>query len=118
MGDYLKSTGRSGIASASEAFKAHLTADEGCQYDQVTFFFLQVNQSRDLWQKVVEIDLSTLEPHINGPFTPDLATPLSQFKSAATGDATLTSSPMDAFYLRRFFVLLRLLLPPLSRSTI
>ena len=53
----------------------------------------QVNQSRDLWQKVVEIDLSTLEPHINGPFTPDLATPLSQFKSAATGDATFTSSP-------------------------
>ncbi len=35
MGDYLKSTGRSGIASASEAFKAHLTADEGCKYDQV-----------------------------------------------------------------------------------
>jgi aconitase A len=68
MGDYLKSTGRSGIASASEAFKAHLTADEGCKYDQV-----------------VEIDLSTLEPHINGPFTPDLATPLSQFKAAAAG---------------------------------
>jgi hypothetical protein len=33
----------------------------------------------------VEIDLSTLEPHINGPFTPDLATPLSQFKAAAAG---------------------------------
>lgn len=33
----------------------------------------------------MEIDLSTLEPHINGPFTPDLATPLSQFKAAAAG---------------------------------
>ena len=37
----------------------------------------------------MEIDLSTLEPHINGPFTPDLATPLSQFKAAAAGRATL-----------------------------
>ena len=77
MGDYLKSTGRSGIASASEAFKAHLTADEGCKYDQV-----------------VEIDLSTLEPHINGPFTPDLATPLSQFKAAATGKHIKRAFPL------------------------
>jgi aconitate hydratase len=42
-----------------------LTADAGAKYDQV-----------------VEIDLSSLEPHINGPFTPDLATPLSQFAAA------------------------------------
>jgi aconitate hydratase len=35
-------------------------------------------------KQVVEIDLSSLEPHINGPFTPDLATPLSKFKAAAT----------------------------------
>lgn len=63
-------------------------------------FLLQINQSRDLWHKVVEIDLSTLEPHINGPFTPDLATPLSQFKSAAAGDALFFSSPMDASSLR------------------
>jgi aconitate hydratase len=35
MADYLKSTGRAAIASASEAFKAHLVADEGCKYDQV-----------------------------------------------------------------------------------
>ena len=33
------------------------------------------------YDKVIEIDLSTLEPHINGPFTPDLSTPLSKFKS-------------------------------------
>jgi aconitate hydratase len=42
-----------------------LVADAGCKYDQI-----------------VEIDLSSLEPHINGPFTPDLATPLSQFAAA------------------------------------
>jgi len=42
-----------------------LTADEGCQYDQI-----------------IEINLSELEPHINGPYTPDLATPLSQFAEA------------------------------------
>ncbi|PSN63873.1 mitochondrial aconitate hydratase-like protein [Corynespora cassiicola Philippines] len=34
-----------------------------------------------VYDKVIEIDLSTLEPHINGPFTPDLSTPLSKFKS-------------------------------------
>ena len=34
------------------------------------------------YDHVIEIDLSTLEPHINGPFTPDLATPLSKFKTA------------------------------------
>merc|ERR1712223_1648089 len=43
-----------------------LSPDAGCQYDQV-----------------VEIDLSTLEPHVNGPFTPDLATPISQLSDAA-----------------------------------
>lgn len=34
------------------------------------------------YDQVIEIDLNTLEPHINGPFTPDLATPLSKFKAA------------------------------------
>ncbi len=86
MGDYLKSTGRSGIASASEAFKAHLTADEGCKYDQVSNALPPNRECRNDVSQVVEIDLSTLEPHINGPFTPDLATPISQFKSAAAGD--------------------------------
>jgi aconitate hydratase len=35
------------------------------------------------YDKVIEIDLNTLEPHLNGPFTPDLAHPLSQFAAAA-----------------------------------
>ena len=43
-----------------------LSPDADCKYDQV-----------------VEIDLSTLEPHVNGPFTPDLATPISQLGGTA-----------------------------------
>lgn len=66
MADYLRATDRSHIATASEQFARNLQADEGAKYDQV-----------------IEIDLSTLEPHINGPFTPDLATPLSKFAETA-----------------------------------
>ncbi|KAL2133136.1 hypothetical protein VTI74DRAFT_2831 [Chaetomium olivicolor] len=51
-----------GAGSAEDAF-FRFKADEGAEYDEL-----------------IEIDLSKLEPHINGPFTPDLATPLSQFK--------------------------------------
>lgn len=65
MADYLKATGRPYIAEWANAFKNNLVADHGAKYDQV-----------------IEIDLNKLEPHINGPFTPDLATPISQFKSA------------------------------------
>lgn len=65
MGAYLKSTGRSGVASLAESFSENLRADENAVYDQL-----------------IEINLSELEPHINGPFTPDLAHPLSKFKEA------------------------------------
>ncbi|KAK4657369.1 aconitate hydratase [Podospora pseudocomata] len=51
-------------AGASEDAYFRFKADEGAQYDEL-----------------IEIDLSKLEPHINGPHTPDLSTPLSQFKS-------------------------------------
>jgi len=68
---YLGATGREaiidavkGIADGSERHN-FLRADEGAEYDQE-----------------ITIDLTTLEPHINGPFTPDLSTPLSQFKDA------------------------------------
>lgn len=53
---YLKSTGREDVADAADAVAEHLRPDEGAHYDQV-----------------IEIDLSTLQPHINGPHTPDLA---------------------------------------------
>jgi len=66
MADYLIATGRPYIASASEKFAENLKADKGAKYDQV-----------------IEIDLSKLEPHINGPFTPDLATPISKFAEVA-----------------------------------
>lgn len=65
MGAYLKSTGRDGIASLADSFSENLRADENAVYDQL-----------------IEINLSELEPHINGPFTPDLAHPLSKFKDA------------------------------------
>eukprot|EP01092_Planopodium_desertum_P011500 TRINITY_DN5234_c1_g1_i1.p1 TRINITY_DN5234_c1_g1~~TRINITY_DN5234_c1_g1_i1.p1 ORF type:complete len:620 (+),score=146.31 TRINITY_DN5234_c1_g1_i1:259-1860(+) len=63
MADYLKVTNRADIAKEAQKYKNLLSADEGSQYD-----------------KVIEINLSELEPHINGPFTPDLAHPLSKFK--------------------------------------
>lgn len=67
MANYLKTTGRADIANyANEYKKDFLSADEGCEYDQV-----------------IEIDLNTLEPHINGPFTPDLATPISKVPEEA-----------------------------------
>ncbi|EDK44915.1 aconitate hydratase, mitochondrial precursor [Lodderomyces elongisporus NRRL YB-4239] len=67
MVDYLNATGRSEIAEFANIYKKdYLSADEGCEYDQV-----------------IEIDLNTLEPHINGPFTPDLATPVSKMKETA-----------------------------------
>ncbi|DBA67352.1 hypothetical protein WJX79_001524 [Trebouxia sp. C0005] len=65
MYDYLVATGREPIAKLSDSFREHLRPDEGCEYDQL-----------------IEINLSELEPHINGPFTPDLAHPLSKFADA------------------------------------
>ncbi|KAG5461486.1 MAG: aconitate hydratase, partial [Olpidium bornovanus] len=64
MYDYLKATNREYIGKYANSFAHNLRADEGAKYDQV-----------------IEINLSELEPHINGPFTPDLATPLSMFAS-------------------------------------
>jgi len=65
MADYLVGTKRSEIAKYAQQYAKTLSPDEGCEYDQL-----------------IEIDLNTLEPHINGPFTPDLATPISKFKDA------------------------------------
>lgn len=63
MGSYLKATGREGIASLADSFSENLRADENALYDEL-----------------IQIDLSELEPHVNGPFTPDLAHPLSKLK--------------------------------------
>ena len=65
MHDYLAATGRAAAAGLADSFREHLRADEGAAYDQV-----------------IEVDLSALEPQVNGPFTPDLAHPLSSFAGA------------------------------------
>jgi len=66
MSDYLKATGREGIASLADEYKGLLSSDEKAHYDEL-----------------IEINLSELEPHVNGPFTPDLATPISQLGKVA-----------------------------------
>ena len=72
MDRYLKSTGREKIANLANKIKHHLTADIEVYANPKQYF-----------DQVIEINLSTLEPHINGPFTPDLATPVSNMKSKA-----------------------------------
>lgn len=69
MSEYLRITGRAEIADAADAVKDNLTYDEG---------------SEKYYDKVIEINLSELEPYINGPFTPDLARTISEFKEAVT----------------------------------
>ena len=68
---YLIATGREEVAKAASAIREHLVADPEV-YDNPTDFF----------DNYYEIDLSKLEPYINGPFTPDLATPISMMKEA------------------------------------
>ncbi len=67
MEDYLKGTGREEVALEANKIASYLTGDKEV-YDQPKKYFDQV----------IEINLSELEPHVNGPFTPDLATPVSK----------------------------------------
>lgn len=71
MADYLRSTSRADIADAASAVAAHLRSDDEVYADPATYY-----------DQLIEINLSELEPHINGPFTPDLAWPLSNFAKA------------------------------------
>lgn len=71
MKDYLIGTGRKEVAAEADKINTHLTADPEV-YSQPDKYFDQL----------IEINLSELEPHINGPFTPDLATPVSKFAKA------------------------------------
>jgi aconitate hydratase len=72
MGRYLDSTGRAEISKLAQGVAEHLTADPGVYADPEKSF-----------DRVLEINLSELEPYINGPFTPDLATPISEMKKVA-----------------------------------
>lgn len=67
MSDYLVATDRTEIAKLAGELRDYLKGDEGCE---------------KYYDDIIEIDLSTLEPYINGPFTPDLARPISEFKQA------------------------------------
>ena len=71
MSRYLRATGREQVADLADKVAENLTADPECYA-----------QPEDYFDQVIEIDLSTLEPHINGPYTPDLAWPISKFAEA------------------------------------
>ena len=73
MERYLQATGRSQVVEAAAAIKEELTADPEV-YEHPEEYFDQL----------IEINLSELEPHVNGPFTPDRATPISQLAKEAT----------------------------------
>ena len=63
MDRYLRATGRTEVAELANGIKEHLTADPECYQNPEKYF-----------DQVIEIDLSTLQPKLNGPFTPDLST--------------------------------------------
>ena len=71
MERYLKATGRADVARLANKAKAELTGDADCYENPEKYF-----------DQVIEINLSKLEPHVNGPFSPDLAWPISQLAKA------------------------------------
>jgi len=76
MERYLRATDRNDVADAANAVKDYLTADPEVYANPEKYF-----------DELIEIDLDTLRPHLNGPFTPDLATPVGQLgeKAKANG---------------------------------
>jgi aconitate hydratase len=75
MERYLRATDRDDVADAANEVKEHLTADPEVYQNPEQYF-----------DEVIEIDLNTLTPHINGPFTPDLATPVSEMTEKASAN--------------------------------
>ncbi len=71
MADYLRGTGRSEVADLADQISEHLVGDPEV-YEFPSNYF----------DELIEINLSELEPHVNGPFTPDLAWPISKFAQA------------------------------------
>ena len=72
MSRYLSGTGRADVAALADTIKTYLNADKECYEEPEKYF-----------DQVIEIDLDTLEPYLNGPFTPDRATPISKLKEEA-----------------------------------
>lgn len=75
MSRYLKATGREEVAALADTIAEHLTGDHEVYANPEAYF-----------DQVIEINLSELEPHLNGPFTPDLATPISKMKEMAAAN--------------------------------
>lgn len=73
MERYLRATGREEIADAANTIRHHLTGDPEVYADPEQYF-----------DQIIEINLSELEPSLNGPFTPDLYTPVSRMREEAT----------------------------------
>jgi len=71
MKRYLEATERADVAELADTVRDHLTGDPECYADPDKYF-----------DQVIRINLSELEPHVNGPFTPDLAWPISKFAEA------------------------------------
>jgi aconitate hydratase len=76
MADYLTQTNRAPIAELATQYQQYFKPDPAV-----------LDNPDQYYDQVIEINLSTLEPHINGPFTPDLAWPLSKFADAVTANA-------------------------------
>jgi aconitate hydratase len=73
MDRYLRATNRADVADEAAKMADYLTADKEVYENPEKYF-----------DQVIEINLSELEPHLNGPFTPDLATPISKMREEAT----------------------------------
>ncbi len=72
MERYLRATGRDDVADSANQIKEHLTADPEVYENPEKYF-----------DELIEINLDDLTPHLNGPFTPDLATPVSEMSKVA-----------------------------------
>ncbi|MEY3212780.1 MAG: hypothetical protein RIT28_3261 [Pseudomonadota bacterium] len=79
MATYLRATGREEIAQLAEAHASELRADPEVEANPSAYY-----------DRVIEIDLSTLEPHVVGPHTPDLARPISQMAADAKANGWST----------------------------
>lgn len=94
MADYLRGTDRADIATLAEIVKEHLRPDVEVYADPAAYY-----------DQLIEINLDELEPYVNGPFTPDLATPISKIAEVAkengwpeTVDVALIGSCTNSSY--------------------
>lgn len=71
MGDYLRGTDRKDVAEMADGIRQHLRSDDEVYADPAKYY-----------DQLIEINLDELEPYVNGPFTPDLATPISKMAEA------------------------------------